>query len=95
MNNVEKRRILAAYERAGLVAALASRGFYVIGEVWRDRACGWLPRRGEVVQAQAVSDDDQPRPAPRDRDPEAEGPDAATSGRPGASPAERRGRPRR
>ena len=73
MNSAEKHRILAAYDRAGLVAALASRGFYVIGEVWRDRACGWPVRPGEVVEADPFSGDDEPRPAARDHDPEAEG----------------------
>ncbi len=78
MNSAEKHRILAAYDRAGLVAALASRGFYVIGEVWRDRVCGQLLRPDEVVEDQAFSDDDQPRPAPRDRDPDAESPGTET-----------------
>ncbi|MDQ3124383.1 MAG: hypothetical protein M3Q74_02105 [Pseudomonadota bacterium] len=73
MNSAEKHRILAAYERAGLVAALASRGFYVIGEVWRDRACGWPPRPDEAAEPQPFWDEDQPRPAARDHDPEAEG----------------------
>ena len=69
MNSAEKHRILAAYDRASLVAALASRGFYVIGEVWRDRACGSAARPGETVEAHAFSADEQPRPAARDRDP--------------------------
>jgi hypothetical protein len=95
MNSVEKHRILAAYDRAGLVAALASRGFYVIGEVWRDRACGWLPRRGEVAEIHAFPDDDQPRPAPRDRAPEAGSSGAETSERAGAPPCGTAWRPRR
>ncbi|MDP1777725.1 MAG: hypothetical protein Q8K90_03860 [Brevundimonas sp.] len=78
MNSAEKQRILAAYDRAGLVAALASRGFYVIGEVWRDRACGCPARPGEAVEVHAFSGDDQPRPAARDRDPDAEGAVAMT-----------------
>ncbi len=78
MNSAEKQRILAAYDRAGLVAALASRGFYVIGEVWRDRVCGQLRRPVKVVEAGPFSDDDQPRPAPRDHDLEAESPGAET-----------------
>lgn len=95
MNSAEKHRILAAYDRAGLVAALASRGFYVIGEVWRDRACGWSPRRGEVAEVHTFPDDDQPRPAPRDRDPEAGGLGAATSERAGAPRSGTARRPRR
>ncbi len=78
MNGADKHRILAAYDRAGLVAALASRGFYVVGEVWRNRACGQPVRPGEVVEARTFSDDDQPRPATRDRAPEAGGPGTAT-----------------
>ena len=78
MNSAEKHRILAAYDRAGLVAALASRGFYVIGEVWRDRACGQLLRPIKAAEASPLSDDNQPRPAPRDRDPDAESPGTET-----------------
>ena len=73
MNSAEKHRILAAYDRASLVAALASRGFYVIGEIWRDRACGRPARLGEAVETHALSADEQPRPAARDRDPGSEG----------------------
>ena len=69
MDSAEKHRIQVAYDRAGLVAALASRGFYVIGEVWRDRVCGQPTGPAEVIEAHAFSDEDQPRPAPRDRDP--------------------------
>ncbi len=76
MNSAEKQRILAAYDRAGLVAALASRGFYVIGEVWRDRACGLPIRIEDAVKPRASSGDDQPRPAARDRDPGPKGADA-------------------
>ena len=54
-------------------AALASRGFYVIGEVWRDRACGSPARLGETVEAHAFFADEQPRPAARGRDPGPEG----------------------
>jgi len=77
MNSAEKHRILAAYDRAGLVAALASRGFYVIGEVWRDRICGRSAPR-EIVETEPLSVGDQPRPAARDRDPGSEGAGAPT-----------------
>ncbi len=78
MNSAEKHRILAAYDRAGLVAALAGRGFYVIGEVWRDRVCGRPVGPAVAVDAGAFSDDEQPRPAARDRDPGPEGAGATT-----------------
>ncbi|MGZ9099214.1 MAG: hypothetical protein ACXW3O_05885 [Brevundimonas sp.] len=69
MKSAEKQRILAAYDRAGLVAALASRGLYVIGEFWRDRACGQPVRLDRALDEHALSDDDQPRPGARDHDP--------------------------
>jgi len=69
MNSAEKHRIQTAYDRAGLVAALASRGFYVIGEVWRDRICGRPIRPGVQPAIDTPPGDDQPRPAPRDCEP--------------------------
>lgn len=56
MNSVEKQRILAAFERASLIAQLANRGFYVIGEVWRDRACGQPLRVSEQPKPDASTD---------------------------------------
>ena len=78
MDSAEKHRIQVAYDRASLVAALASRGFYVIGEVWRDRACGQPAGPGVVIEAHAFSGGDQPRPAPRDWNPRSGSADTAT-----------------
>jgi hypothetical protein len=36
MNSAGKPGFQSAQDRANLIAQLASRGFYVIGEVWRD-----------------------------------------------------------
>jgi hypothetical protein len=38
MNSAGKPGIQTPFDRANLIAQLASRGFYVIGEVWRDPA---------------------------------------------------------
>lgn len=69
MNSAEKQRIQAAYDRAGLVAALANRGFYVIGEVWRDRICGRPVRPATPPEGHAIPGGHTPWPAARDREP--------------------------
>lgn len=75
MNSAEKQRIQAAYDRAGLVAALASRGFYVIGEVWRDRICGRPVLPAAPPEGAAIPGDHAPRPASRDCEPGPASPD--------------------
>lgn len=52
MDSSEKQRILTAYDRASLVALLAARGFYVIGERWRGQACGMVT---DAVPAESSS----------------------------------------
>ena len=91
MDSAEKQRILAAYERAVLVAGLANRGFYVIGEVWRDRVCGCLTHLDEPAALDAFSDDGQPRPGRRDSDPAPGSTDPTPRRVTGPPPAERRG----
>lgn len=75
MNSAEKQRIQVAYDRAGLMAALASRGFYVIGEVWRDRICGRPVRPAPPPEDPAIPGGHAPRPASRDREPGPTSPD--------------------
>jgi hypothetical protein len=43
MNRGVKQRVLAAQDRANLMAALAGRGFYVIGEMPAEESCGQRP----------------------------------------------------
>jgi hypothetical protein len=62
MNRAGKQGLQSAQDRASLIAELASRGFYVIGEVWRD------PSSGPSSDAHAApAPDAVPDPAAPDR----------------------------